>query len=62
MFLRIIQKEVPIKANITIIATKNNRLGPAGLMGTEAPFSMVKAGVRSWILALAACNCEFMDE
>ena len=35
--------------------TKIIRLGPDGLIGTAAPFIIVKAGVRSFTFALAAC-------
>lgn len=43
-----------IVAKNSINATKNMRLGPAGLTGTAAPWIVVKAGVRSCTLALAA--------
>ena len=34
--------------------TNNIRFGPEGLTGTAAPFTSVKAGVRSCTFALAA--------
>ena len=47
-------------ASTSMNATKIMRLGPAGLLGTEADCSMVKAGVRSCTLALQACSCVLM--
>ena len=47
-------------AKISIAATKIILFGPAGFTGTAAPFSTVKAGVRSCTLALAASSWAFM--
>jgi hypothetical protein len=44
-----------------MVMTNTNiiRLGPEGFNGTDAPFTNMKAGVRSCNLALDACNCVF---
>ena len=47
---------VTIQAVITIKNTKTMRLGPAGNIGTDASFIIVKAGVFSCTLANACCN------
>ena len=43
-----------INANINIPSTNIMRLGPVALIGTAAPLTTVKAGVRSCTFALAA--------
>ena len=43
--------------NIVIANTNIIRLGPAGLIGTSAPFNIVKAGVFSLSFVIADCNC-----
>ena len=47
-------------AKNSIMATNIIRFGPAGLMGTEAPFNIVKAGVFSCTLAFATCSWVLM--
>lgn len=44
--MRVATKHIPI--------TKINLFGPEGLIGNAAPFTTVKAGVRSCTFALAA--------
>ena len=56
MIWRVSQKDVTMVDSMSIPAMKNIRFGPAGLIGTVALFSVVKAGVFSCSFAFMASN------